>query len=446
MVTDNPGALERAFGAPPVVASIAGVAIADNDLGPVSIRRGRSRPDERYSPATVTLTFRRSGLADLPTIGQPVNVELTDEVLDYFSAGDPARSRFVGRVTDAKARPESKFNGPALVTIVATGDKSRLGQCQVGGVAWPEERDGARAGRIFAQLADSHPEITTGPPDPGQTMLLAKYAETAVPYDADTAFTQLSDDSGGECVELRDGSLTWRDADHRRGLVAALELNARNVEADVSFGQVLAGLVNDLEIAYGYMTAGDTSTPRPAVHVDDPDAFPSTGDGPISARQESEILGRTEALVRAVEVVGRRGRPRWRIDQGMTVELLRTLARDQAAALLAGDVGMLVRVTGFPASGPFVSAFLWAEGWTETITRNAWTFAVDFAEYSELAPSARWADMPPAETWADPALAGLSWIAFVGLPIDSGVSNRWIDQPADLKWSTVNPATAWADF
>lgn len=443
-MTSDPGRLERTFGGAPLTASIAGVAIAGDDLGPVSIRRGRSRPNERYAPATVTLVFRRSGLVDLPTLGQAVNVELTDEVLDYFALSEDARPRFVGRVTDAKARPESRLNGPALVTVIAAGLKSRLGQCQVGGVAWPEELDGARAGRIFDQLAETHPEIATTPPDPGRTMLLAKYGETAVPYDAETAFTQLADDAGGECVELRDGSLAWHDADHRRGAVPVLELAAGNVESDVSFGQVLAGIVNDLEVAYGYTAAG-SSVPRPAVRATNAGAFASTG-GPIDARQESEIRDRTTALVRAVEVIGRRGRPRWRIDEGMTVELLRTLSRDQAAALLAADVGDLVRTVGFPASGPFVSAFLWAEGWTETITRNTWSFAVDFAEYSELAPSAYWADMPPAETWDDPALVGLSWMDFVGLPIASGVSDRWVDQPSDLKWSTVNPATTWADF
>lgn len=433
MMTAAPGLVEQAIGAAPAKVTIGGTVVTGNGLGPVSIRRGRSRPDDRYAPATASFTVLRSALPALPTLGQSVILELTPEALAHFGASDTARVRFSGRITDAHSAPPRRGQA-AQVAIVATGNRSRFGQVKIADAPWPAELDGARAARILTLANGQDAGITLGVNDPGVYTVLALDIDNA---DPGALLDQLAADTGGDLVETRAGLVRWADANARGRIASALTLAANDVINDLRFGQVLAGMLNDLRLEYGGAGA--------FVQVTDTVAI-GAGVGRYASSQTSQISSPADASSRATDLVGRKGRPRWRCDDGLTVDLLRTLDPAQAAALLQADLpAILLTLTGFPAEGPFITGRVWVEGWTETLTRDHWRLALDVSEYGETAPAPRWADVPTSYTWATMP-ADLSWLGAVSwYPGDAG-AGRYLDQASDLDWDAVNPALTWATY
>lgn len=370
--------------------------------GFVTIRHGRTSPDQQPDPSTCTLTVLAAALPSLPTLGDLLRIDLGADVaawLDLTPAELADRApRFVGHVTDLAVRPERQVTGQARVTITGVSDSSRLGRVYVGDVPWPAETDGQRADRILA-LAAGRAGLTVTSADAGTV--------TVLPRDVDRQPTlalleQLSAHTGGVLAERRDGSVGWHDAEHRRDRPVSVTLDAADVLAPTATTQQLADVVNDVTVLYG--------DPQQAVTFTDAlSADPVSGFGPMSVRLSTQLAETSDAETVARSLVARRARPRWSTP-GLTVDLLRSVDIATAAACLALEFADLLAVTGFPTAGPFSAASLWVEGWTESIGRNEWRLALDVSDlqltspplrWSDLDPDVRWSEVPPALRWLD---------------------------------------------
>lgn len=363
---------------------------------------------------------------DLPA-GEPVP--------DFADAGYQAAQarRFHGRITDAKVTPPPGEGASwrHRVQLVATGELAKLGRQHIGDTPWPAELDGARAARILA-LATG---VTVGPVDTGTV--------TIRPRDVDRQpvlqlLQQLAADADGVVLQRRDGSVVYHDADHRTAAATSLELTAAELLWPLRWSQDLAGMVNDLTVGYG------TAEPQAEYRFTDHASIDALGET-YAAKVATQLDQLADAERFAQLTVARRSRPWWDVDT-MAVELLRTVAggvHDQAAALLALELGDLLQVTGLPERGPLQLGRLWVEGWTETITPASWQLVLAVSPYGRSGPAARWADLDPATTWAelDPAM---SWAGAAAWDPGTGPDGRWVGTPADLTWADL--ATTWASW
>lgn len=458
------GLVEKVLGGAPYTVRVAGLTVPADALALVSITRGRARPDQRPDAPSCTLVIGTERVTQLPVVGDTVEVDLSAEARAYLgamAAGAAGVKRFRGKVTDAQAASTGTASGPARITVVATGGRARLLPLKVGAGAWPAEDDGDRAARIVGEAIAQDASLVGGVHDAGTVTVLARDAGAS---DAGALLDELAISSGGELVEQRDGSLVWHDADHRRNLAAVLTLGAGNVLSDSAQAtQQLAGLLNDLTLTYGVAGAGSVRV------IDTASADPVTGVGPVPLSLTTILPDVDAATTRANDLVGRYSLPRWRMEK-LTVELLRTVSAALATALAGLDFGQLVTVQGFPATGPFQAADLFVEGQSEQATRNAWTLALNVSDKGYTGGAPRWADLGAQTTlrfrtqrdrhqrwwevtpatgpsWADLAAnePELTWLGAAGWDVTSGITDRWLDQPADLSWTDTDPTT-WAAY
>lgn len=362
-----------------------------------------------------------------------VSVQIDDvsiQTLTDASAWEAVRPRFVGQVTDVAAAPGvAGVTGPALVSVVAAGSLARLGRLVVGDTPWPAERDGARAARILA-LAAANAGVTVGPVDVGTVDVLGRDVDAQPALEL---LTELAGQAGSLLVQRRDGTLEWHDANHRRGTPAVLAgLAAANILTGSRWEQTLAGAVNDLTVGYG------TGDPQATVRVQDAPSVAAYGR--LAGSTGTALATLTDATVRAGDVVGRRSRPRWRVD-GLTVELLRTVSPSQAASLAGAEVGSLLTLTGLPETGPFSAARMFVEGWSEEIAPDGWTLALDVTEYGLTGPSPRWVDVPATVKWSG-VPASTTWLAAVSWYAGDANAGRYVDRPASRRWS--QESATWA--
>lgn len=425
--------LDRVVGAAALEAEIAGVAVAGTQLGAVTIRHGRTDIDTQPAAATCSLAVLAGALSDPPVIGDVVDVRLGADAIAHWQM-DPAQAtaaswRFAGHVTDSRAQVDGR--GRHVYAITATSRRARLGRLRVGADAWPAELDGARAARILALCTAV---VTVAAGDPGTVGVTARPAGLESPL---ALLDDLAADTGATLAELRAGGLEWFDAEHRRNNAVSLELDATDVISPASWQQSLTGMVNALTVVYG---AGE---PRPTVTVTDvASADPVTGYGPFAAQVDTQLADATAATAYASLMVARRGRPWWRLD-ALTVDLLRTVTNDQAAALLALEHGDLLTVTGFPDAGPFTTRRVYVEGWTETITARSWRLSLSVSESSTTAAPARWVDVGDALTWADVDPA-MTWNTAASWDPGEG-AGRWADYPSNVSWLELDlDPTTWA--
>lgn len=355
------------------------------------------------APAGTTQAFCFLSVVGLPT-GEShylsaVQFEEGDRATPWTAAATRphgAGRRFIGKVTDAAAVSTAPGN-PDRVTITAAGTRARLAQIDVGDTPWPAELDGARAGRILAAALLVDPSLATTA-DAGLVTVMARDVDR---QKAGQLLDQLAVSSGGELAELRDGTLAWQDAGHRRALSPTVTLTPDDVIAPVGWEQQLGGLLNDLTIGYG-------PNPQGTVRVVDTIAA-ATWPAPQSLG--SELPDAAAAQARANDLVGRFARPRWRLP-GLAIDLLRTTTAARAGALLALDFGQLLTLAGFPTSGPFAAGDLFVEGATEQLTRSAWRLSLAVSDYRATGPATRWIDVDPGISWAE-VPADLSWLGAV---------------------------------
>lgn len=394
--------LDRHVGPDSLEVTVAGARCALASTGPVLIRHGRSSPEQPPDAATCTVTIRSDALPALPSLGAPVTVRLGQAAADWLELDDATfetvRTRFVGDVTDLVAVPQRDVTGPQLLTLTAVSGRAKLGRVVLGDAPWPAETDGARAARILALAATSTPlQIAAG--DAGTV--------TVLPRDVDrqpalALLEQLGTDTLGTLAETRDGALHWHDAEHRtRTTPVAVTVDASAVLADSASSTMrLAELLNDLTVTYG-----DTD-PRPTVRVEHAGSIAQHYRAAASIT--SQLATEADAETFARTLVGRRSRPRWSTP-GITVDIARTVDAPTAAALLALEFGDLLEVTGYPAAGPFSTARLWLEGWTESITRREWRLALDVSDFALTVSPLRWSEVDLGTSWSE-VPAGVRWL------------------------------------
>lgn len=339
-----------------------------------------------------------------------------------------ASKRFVGRLTDVEAIPETIGGGPALYRLAAAGPQARLGRLTIGEPPWPAELDGQRVERVLAAAAAQSADVVAGDVDAGTVTVFARDVDA---QGALSLVDELAAAGGGELVELRDGRLEFHDAEHRRNAPALVELLAGEVLSPATWKATLGGLVNDLTLTYG--------DPESSVQLVDQVAV----DGPIgrlAAKLSTQLATLPDAQLRVADIVGRRGRQRWRID-ALPVDLVASVDQVKAGKLLASSFGDLVDVAGFPTAGPFATAALWIEGQTETITARSWRLELAVSEYGLTAPAPRFVDVDDdvaiGDVPDDVSIVGaVSWWP-AGARTSSG---RFVDVPAGLDFRDVPDA------
>lgn len=426
--------LDAEVGPDALVVTVAGTPLSLEHVGPITIRHGRPQLDTLPVASVCSLTCHASELPALPVIGDLVTVELGPDALAHFGlagdAADAARWRFRGTVTDP-ATQLAQTTRPGVVSLTAVSRRSRLGTVPVGDAPWPLERDGDRAAHILAALPAGL--VTVGDVDPGTVDVLARDVDRQM---AGPLLDQLALDTGGVLAQLRDGTLEWHDAEHRRGSVASVTFDASDLMAPATWAQHLGGTVNDLTVGYG-------PEPQATVRiVDSLSADPVDGIGPMADSIGTQLATLADATSMANLTVGRRSVPRYVLD-ALTVDLLRTLVPATAAALLQLEFGALLALTGMPAGGPLSTGRLWLEGWTETITRTSWRSVLLVSAYGQSGPPVRWVDVPISQSWAavDP---GLSWLGATSWDLPSLSLGRWVDMAASVEWADLVPESTYA--
>jgi hypothetical protein len=272
-----------------------------------------------------------------------------------------------------------------------------------------------------------------GDVDPGTVELLGRDVDR---QPALQLLHSVAGDAEGTLLELRDGRLEYQDARHRVLAATDLELDASLVLWPLTWTQDLAGMVNDVTVAWG------DAQPQEEVRV--ADQLSIATHGTLQARIGTQLANEDDAERMALLLVARRGLPWWDLST-LSVELVRGCPPAVAAQLLDLEVSDLVAVTGFPTDGPLSLGRLWVEGWTETITSTGWRLTLAVSPYGRTGPTARWADLPATLTWAE-LEPTLSWASAASWDTGSAPDGRWIGTPGDLSWADIDPATTWATW
>ncbi len=420
--------LDRKLGTGSLVVKLNGTPLQLDQLGTVTIRHGRSKPDGQPDASSVSLVSRS---ALLPQVGQTLTVELGPDAIAAFGTAASAKARFTGRVTTAQLVPEpGSKTSRRRVNITATGTLAPLGRQYVGDVPWPQETDGARVARLLA-LATG---VTVGTVDSGTVQVL--------PRDVDRQpllklAQEIATDADGVLHQLRDGTLVYHDADHRALALPVLELLPSEVLWPVVWQQDLDGMVNDLTVGYG------ASEPQAEVRETDPAAI--AAHGLYAARVSTQLADLAAADAYALLTIARRGRPWWDLSS-VSMDLVRGLGttaelHPHAAKLLGLELGDLVQITSWPTSGPQQLGRLWVEGWTETITATSWRLVLSVTPYGRTGPAARGVDVNPATTYA--TFGTLTWAQLASWDPGVVTTGKWMGTPAATTWATA-PAVTWA--
>ena len=115
----------------------------------------------------------------------------------------------------------------------------------------------------------------------------------------------------------------------------------------------------------------------------------------------------------------------------------------QYASVLGLEMHDLLLLTGLPAAGSVpTSAFLWVEGWSETLAWGVHELTLVVSGYCRTSPPPRWNDIAPTTTWDNIAPSSLTWDDATCLgPLPS--QGRWDDVPASNRWNNNPPSITW---
>ena len=344
--------------------------------------------------------------------------------------GGTTWSRFVGEVTDLGVGWDSvDIPRPR---IIAVGDLARLGRRLVGDTPWPEELDGTRVARVLELGGFPTDPLLS---DPGTVEVLARDVDRQPALALAHGTAQ---DGAGIVWQDREGRVRYADALHRRGSLAALELRACDVGLGLGWEVTLEGLANEAVVRYGPVPEGGQ---QPAVSAVDQASIDERGSYGVSLT--TAIATATDAQKRADVIVGRQAVPSWVLG-GVELELA-LFDPVKTAAILALEVHDLVSITGLPEGSPVPSAFLWVEGWRETIEGGdpgpSWRLELATSDYCRTGTPPLWDDLPSSLLW-DQVDPERTWNRATCLPPEPP-RGRWDDAPASLRWDTVDPATSW---
>jgi hypothetical protein len=264
--------------------------------------------------------------------------------------------------------------------------------------------------------------------------LLARDIDSAQALDvAHGAATSAS----GVVWQTRAGELRYADADHRRGTLSTLTLDACDILVTPTWRRTIEGLVNEVSVGYGVAPEGGEQ-PR----FTEASAASQARWGHYEYSSATELAALADAQQIGRLLLARNSSPVW-VMAALPVDVS-GLDADAYAALLGLDMHSLLTLTGLPSiSTTPTSANLWVEGWRETLGWGVHELELVVSGYCRTAPPPRWDDLDPSWTWDE--LPPITWdeAACLGPPANLG---RWNDQPASLRWDQLAPALTWNTY
>jgi hypothetical protein len=366
-----------ALGADPGSPGLGWVADPDRSAGLIgwSVDYGRSDSTDPTRPVQVTVGLAAELAGPCPPIGEPFRLALAADAAAALDLDPGLAVRFTGEVTDAIV---DTVRGVHTVTGVG-----RLGRASRRPLSprWPREDDGARMARILAAV-----DLEVGTIDPGTAALLSPNPATA-----GALIEQVVQSTGGQVVEQPTGVVDWHDAEHRRGAVVALTLDASEILNDVKWQQHVGDVVNSVQVSYG--------PDETEILVTDPTSIEAREVYP--ARLSTALVTASDAHSLGSLILSRRSLPVWQLP-ALSLDLRRTATAAKLPALLALRHGDRIEVTGLPVEGPYAGTVeFFVEGYTEAATGDAWRLALSVSDPTLSGVAVRWADVDPPLTWLD---------------------------------------------
>jgi len=396
-------------------------------LDQVEIRHGRSSPTDQPEASTITMDISADTefdvIPDALEVGAGVGIFLATPLGEW--------QRFYGRITDiAYGWDDARENTPdSLVGQVnAAGVLSDLGRRVVGDTPWPLELDGARINRIFTAAG-----ITMDPnrTDPGTVQILARDVDSQAALPLSQA---VADDALGVVWESRDGVALYADAEHRRNASPGLTLDACDILVSPTWTRSTDGLLNLVSIGYGVTPEGSEQPRYVASSATSQSRF-----GRYEISRGTQLADLTAAQTLGNMLLARNVFPVW-VFSDLPVDVAELSAED-TGTLLGLDVHSLIVVTGLPKAGSApTEAFLWVEGWTETLAYGAHGLTLVVSDYCRTAPAPRWDDVTPELTWDN---ANGMWDQWVCIGPNLPRAGRWMDVPATLRWNQIPNSVTW---
>jgi hypothetical protein len=394
----------------------------------VSIHHGRDDPGSQPEANSCTLDL------SLDTSETPFPpLEVGGHIAATTTLAGVTRERFAGTISDIAqgwedAGPETPDR--VICQVIAMGPLADLGRRVVGSAPWPQQLDGARVSAVMAAAGVVLDPATS---DPGTVQILARDVDSQPALEVAQS---TAGDAGGVVWSTRAGEVRYADANHRRGAVSRLTLDACDVLATPTWKRTTEGLVNDVSIGYG---ATPDQGEQPRWTGDRPDSKGKFGTYAYTAG--TELAAAADAAALGTMLLTRNSAPVW-IMAALPIGV-RDLDPGQTETLLDLEMHDLIQLTGLPAAGTVpTAAYLWVEGWTETLAWGVHDLELVVSGFCRTAPPPRWNDVDPALTW-DTARGTWDAAACMGPLPDLG---RWDDVPATTRWDQIPPATTWDNY
>ncbi len=390
----------------------------------VQVRHGRddadSQPEAGACTIDLSLDTGEEALPDALDVGGIIRVTTT--------TAEASSTRFVGRITDINLGWEEAGDDTpnrVVAQVIATSLLSELGRRVVGDSPWPQQLDGARVAAILSAAGFDLDPTTS---DPGTVQILARDVDSQPALDVAQG-TAIS--AGGIVWDTRAGDVRYADADHRRGATPSLELDACDILVTPTWRRTSEGLINKVSIGYGVPPEGQDQPRYVAQRDDSIDAY-----GRYEFTSTTELAAQADAAAMGQLLLTRNRVPVWIMsDLPVATDELTDAAY---TSLLSIEMHDLISLTGLPAAGDVpTSAFLWVEGWTETLAWGVHDMTLVVSGYCRTSPPPRWNDVGSEATWD--SQGDLTWDDSTCLgPLPS--SGRWDDVPASNRWDQ-NPFT-----
>lgn len=392
----------------------------------VAIVHGRGTTTAQPAASTATISL------DLADTELPADVEIGAEVVVTTEpVPGIVLARFRGRVTDLTLGWDDAGEdtpNAGIGQLVAAGPLADLGRRVIGDEPWPAELDGARVARALALAGVILDPVTS---DPGTVTVLPRDVDAT---DALGIVDETAATAAGIVWETAAGEIRYADAEHRRGTLPAITLDACDLLVSPAWARTLDGMTNRVSIGYG---VGEDGGEQPRVAAENAKSIERYGILDYSA--STTLADKVDADELAALLVARNSYPVW-IMAALPVDVKR-LTEIETVDLLALDVNALIYLSAFPAIAETAptSAYLWVEGWTERLAWDAHDLALTVSGYCRTSPPPRWDDVDPSWEWD---AVDLTWDDLTCLP-PVVPTDRWTDVPASNRWDLTPPEITW---
>jgi hypothetical protein len=415
---------------PPVVG---GVAVDISCLvDSVSIHHGRddtnSQPEASSCSLAVSLNTDEEPLPAALDVGAVVRVTTA-------LTGAPV-ARFTGRVTDVRQSWISageQTPDHMTVEVIATSALAELGRRVVGDTPYGQQLDGARVAAIMAAAG-----ITLDPlfSDPGTVQILPRDIDSQPALDVAQS---TAESAAGVVWDTRDGEIRYADANHRYGTAPALSIDSCDILVTPTWARTTEGLINDVSIGYGLAPDGGDQPRYTDTRADSVGRY-----GRYGFTTATELAALADAAALGQLLLVRNNSPVWVMSElPVAVD---DLTADQTAALLGLDMHSLIYLTGLPTAGTApTTAYLWVEGWSETLAYGVHEMTLTVSGYCRTSPAPWWDNVPSVWTWDTVTPPDFTWddaTCFGPLPTEG----RWSDVSASQRWDSLDPAVTWDNY